>query len=52
MNIYLIKRFLKSFLKFFSYKIRRIFRDINSTLKFFLLCLIILAIIRGVVNGY
>lgn len=50
MNIYLIKRFLKRFLKFFSYKIRRIFRDINSTLKFFLLILIILLILRGLFN--
>lgn len=52
MKFYILKQFIKKTINFLFYKIKRIFKDINSLLKFFLLCLIILAIIRGVINGY
>lgn len=52
MKFYIIKQFIRKTINLLFYKIKRIFKDINSILKFFLLCLIILAIIRGVANGY
>jgi len=52
MRFFIIKQIIKKTINFLFYKVKKIFKDINSVFKFFLLCLIIVAIMRGVINGY